>query len=98
MVACLTGAYSQPRIAGPPGGIPIPLRPLPYRNERLVSGAGVGGGPNVGLVRFRRPVLAARQQQLPLGMFDFNSFFPRSIWLELKEKKMKIAFLLIATK
>lgn len=62
MIACLTGAYSQPRISVPPGGIPIPLR---YRNERLVNGAGVGGGPNVGLVRFRRPVLAARQQQLP---------------------------------
>lgn len=65
VVVFLTGAYSQPRIAVPPGAIPIPLRPLPYRNERLVNGAGVNGGPNVGLVRFRRPVLAARQQQLP---------------------------------
>lgn len=57
-VACLTGVYSQARISVP-GAVPIPLRTLPYRNER------VGGGPNVGLVRFRRPVLAARQQQLP---------------------------------
>lgn len=68
VVVCLTGAYSQPRISVPPGAVPIPLRPLPYRNERLVNG--VGGGPNVGHVRFRRPVLAGRQQQLPPNNLD----------------------------
>lgn len=68
VVVCLTGAYSQPRISVPPGAVPIPLRPLAYRNERLVNG--VGGGPNVGHVRFRRPVLAGRQQQLAPNHLD----------------------------
>lgn len=64
LLALLTGINSQhgsspPRL-GIPGAIPIPVRqPIQYRNERLVS-----GGPNVGFVRIRRPLLASRQTSL----------------------------------
>lgn len=66
---CLTELNAQvpPRLSIP-GAVPVPPRssPLQFRNERLLAANGnsVGGGPNSGFVRIRRPVLAARQNQL----------------------------------